>query len=77
MVRETENPARRGTVKKTIIAMTATAFVATTLLATPASAFAPLIALVILSKKDPNWDAKQSAMNAKAMHVRHHSKKKL
>jgi hypothetical protein len=63
-------------VKKTIIAITATAFMATALLATPASAFAPFIALGILAKKDPNWDAKQNAMNAKAMHSRHHSKKK-
>ena len=59
--------------KKTIIAVTATAFMACSLLATPASAFAPLIALGILAKKDPSWDAGKNA-NAKA--PRHHAKKK-
>ena len=62
--------------KKTLIAISATAFLATSLIATPASAFAPLIAIGILAKKDPNWDSKQSAMNAKAMQTHHHSKKK-
>jgi hypothetical protein len=62
--------------KTTIIAVTAAAFLASALVATPASAFAPFIALGILANKDPNWQAKQDAMNSKAMQTRHHSKKK-
>jgi hypothetical protein len=65
-------------VKKTIIAITATAFLTSSLLAsTAASAWVPLLLLPIVAgikaKEDPNWSAKQ----AKAMHVRHHHKAKM